>query len=127
MRGKRLSLKSSGLPRFVVPENGVQDCEQLSSNCDEGDDLWLSVCDQAITEGFEDRIVAACDHCGDEEGGADVFSAAADHAFALPTSGLPRVRRQAGQAGDGLAVERAKLWQLGDEGAGGLGTHPGYR
>src|SRR5262245_15693724 len=35
--GERLSCASSGLPRPVVPENGVEDGQQLSGYGDEGD------------------------------------------------------------------------------------------
>src|SRR5271166_3186440 len=53
-----------------------------------------------------------------EEGAAHVGASAADEAFALPSAGLARPRRQSPQRGDLAAIERAEFRQPGQQPAG---------
>src|SRR3712207_9395650 len=59
-RGQRLSFGSSGLraPWRSVPEDGVEDGEQLARGGDERDELRLAVGDEAVAEGLEVGVVA---------------------------------------------------------------------
>src|SRR5215212_10338554 len=98
---------SSGLPWFLVSQDGVEDGEELA-----GDGA------EVIAEGFEDGVVTAGDEGCEEQGAAHALAAAADHALALPLAGLAGVGRKACEAGDLLLVEGAELGQLGDEGSG---------
>jgi len=50
---ERLSCLSSGLPRLIVPDDGVEDGEKLSGDCDKRDHFWFAGCDQAVEEGFQ--------------------------------------------------------------------------
>jgi hypothetical protein len=81
-RGERLSSLSSGLPWPIVPEDGVEDGEQLSSDGDEGDHFGFAGCDQAVEEGFQDGIVLFADQGAHEQDRANVRSSAPDEAFA---------------------------------------------
>src|SRR5690606_27756970 len=39
---ERLSLWSSWLPRFSIPDDGIEDDEEFAGCCDDGDELWLA-------------------------------------------------------------------------------------
>src|SRR3954464_11968626 len=55
--GERLSWVSSGLPWFLVSQDGVEDGEELAGDGDEGDHLGLAGGAEAIAEGLEDGVV----------------------------------------------------------------------
>src|SRR3954469_9342376 len=116
--GERLSWVSSGLPWFLVSQDGVEDGEELAGDGDEGDHLGLAGGAEAIAEGLEDGVVTAGDEGCEEQGAAHALAAAADHALALPLAGLAGVGRQACEAGGLLLVEGAARGQLGDGGSG---------
>src|SRR3954462_15229050 len=109
---------SSGLPWFLVSQDGVEDGEELAGDGDEGDHLGLAGGAEAIAEGLEDGVVTAGPEGSEEQGAAHALAPAADHALALPLAGLAGVGRKACEAGDLLLVEGAELGQLGDEGSG---------
>src|SRR4051794_41645657 len=79
---------SSGLPWFLVSQDGVEDGEELAGDGDEGDHLGLAGGDEALAEGLEDGVVTAGDEGCQEQGAAHTLAAAADHALALPLAGL---------------------------------------
>src|SRR4051794_41759325 len=54
--GERLSWVSSGLPWFLVSQDGVEDGEELAGDGDEGDHLGLAGGAEAIAEGLEDGV-----------------------------------------------------------------------
>src|SRR3954453_7452456 len=54
--GERLSWMSSGLPWFLVSQDGVEDGEELAGDGDEGDHLGLAGGAEAIAEGLEDGV-----------------------------------------------------------------------
>src|SRR5205085_7775612 len=82
--GERLSCVSSGLPWFLVSQDGVEDGEELAGDGDEGDHLGLSGGAEAFAEGFEDGVVAGGDEGCQEQGGAHALATAANHALAFP-------------------------------------------
>src|SRR5882672_6888951 len=121
VRGERVSLASSGLPRFLLSDDGVEDGQELSGDGDGGKDLGFSGLDQALAKGAEGRVEAAGDQGGDEEGSPDRAAAAADKASALPGAGLAGPRGEPGEGGDLAAAEGAQLGHLGQQGAGTTG------
>src|SRR4029077_20612104 len=125
--GERLCWLSSGLPWRFGPEHGVEDCEQLASDGDPGDQLGLSGSHQSIEEGLEDWIVTSGGHCPHEQRGTDRLSSASNEAFSAPLAGLACVGRQSGQCRNLLAVEAAKFWQIGHQGSGDDGPNTGDR
>jgi hypothetical protein len=100
--------------------------EQLSGDGDEGDHLGLSGGDEALVEGFEDRVVLDGDHGAHEERAADGGSAGGDEGLAAPLARLAGERCQTGQGRHLAAVERAELGQLGDERAGDRRADAGH-
>src|SRR5947209_19176161 len=117
VRGERLSFGSSvlWLPWAFVPDDCVEDGEELSGDCDERDLLWLAACDEPVAACFQRWIEARRDHGADEENGSHAAAAAADEASAFPLTGLARPWRKAGERGDGAAIERAEFGQPGDQ------------
>lgn len=127
-RGQRLSFGSSVLvcPWSAVSEDGIEDCEELSSDGHDGDELWLAGFDELVSEGFEGWIVTRGDERPHVEGGPDAGSSAADEALAAPASGLARPRREAGQRCDLAAIEAAEFRQLCDQRASDGGADSGH-
>src|SRR4051794_41987230 len=105
---------SSGLPWFLVSQDGVEDGEELAGDGDEGDHLGLAGGAEVIAEGLEDGVVTAGDEGCEEQGAAHALAAAADHALALPLAGLAGVGGE-GRGGGG------RLFFLGGGGGGGRG------
>src|SRR5215217_1021473 len=64
--------------------DGVEDGEEFSGCCDEGDHLGLSGGDEAVAEGLEGWVVTGGGHGGEEEDGAHGGAASADEAPAAP-------------------------------------------
>src|SRR3954452_4632757 len=93
--GERLSWVSSGLPWFLVSQDGVEDGEELAGDGDEGDHVGLSGGAEAFAGGLEDGVVTGRDEGGQEQGGAHALASAGDHALAFPVAGL------AGGGGEG--------------------------
>src|SRR4051794_41479448 len=110
---------SSGLPWFLVSQDGVEDGEELAGDGDEGDHLGLAGGAEVIAEGLEDGVVTAGDEGCEEQGAAHALAAAADHALALPLAGLAGVGGKACEGGGLLLFGGGGLGQLGDEGSGG--------
>src|SRR3954467_13210403 len=98
--GERLSWVSSGLPWFLVSQDGVEDGEELAGDGDEGDHVGLSGGAEAFAEGFEDGVVTGRDEGGQEQGGAHALASTGDHALAFPVAGLAGVGGKAGEARD---------------------------
>ena len=63
---ERLSFWSSVLsgPRRRVPDDGVEDCEQLTQAGDDGDLFWSSSRDEALIDGLDQRVVSDGDEGG---------------------------------------------------------------
>src|SRR5260370_10724475 len=118
---------SSGLPRFLISGDGVEDGQELSHASDGGDHFGFAGGDQALAKGPDDRIMTGGREGGDEQSGAHAGAAAADEGLTAPFAGLPGERRQAGQAGDLAAIELAEFGQFGDQGTGGNGAEAGNR
>src|SRR5690606_16337882 len=115
---ERLSWVSSWCPWFAVPDDGVEDSEELAGGGDDGDELWLAIGDEPVAEGLEGGVVTGGDEGAHEEGGADGCPAAADEALAAPLAGLAGVGSEAGESGDLLWTEAAQLGQFRQQGAG---------
>src|SRR5918912_188485 len=98
--GERLSWLSSGLPWFLVSQDGVEDGEEFAGDRDEGDHFGLAGGAEAVAEDLEDGVVTGGDEGGEEEGAAHAFASAADHALALPLAGLAGVGGAAREPGD---------------------------
>ncbi|MNF05283.1 hypothetical protein D3C80_2049750 [compost metagenome] len=73
---------------MIVPDESVEDGYELSSDGDDSDELWLSLSDEAVTEGFEGWIVARGNECAHVERRSDCGAASADKALAAPLAGL---------------------------------------
>src|SRR4051812_49710194 len=110
---------SSGLPWFLVSQDGVEDGEELAGDGDEGDHLGLAGGAEAIAEGLEDGVVTAGHEGCQEQGAADALAAAADHALALPLAGLAGGGGKASAGGGPLFVVGAAARPAGGEGGGG--------
>ena len=95
-------------PSLCVPDNGVEDDEELSCCRNDGEQLWLSGGGQLFAEGLEDRIVSRGDRGAHKKHGAHACPAA-DEAFTGPLAGLPRPRRQADERGDLAPVKRSQF------------------
>src|SRR5215217_4437864 len=115
--GERLCCWSSVLPWSVVADDGVEDGEEFSGCCDEGDHLGLSGGDEAVAEGLEGWVVTGGGHGSEEEDGAHGGAASADEAPAAPPPRLPGEGGKAGERRDLAPLEAAELGQLGQEGA----------
>ena len=117
--GERLSFESSilRLPWALIPQDGVEDGEELSRYGDEGDELRLARGDELVPEWLEDWIVMSGDHCSQEQDVADAFATAADEALAPPLAGLAGPGSKADEGSDLTAIERAELRQFSDQGA----------
>src|SRR3954453_9326452 len=124
---QRLSWKSSGLPWFLISQDGVEDGEKLASDGNDGDHLGFTGGNEAVAEGLEDGVVTAGHEGGEEQRGTHALAPATDHALALPPAGLAGVGGKAGEAGDLLVVEGAELRQLGDEGSRSGRSDAGHR
>src|SRR5271166_2771208 len=105
-------------PRFAVAQNGVEDGEQFARYGDQCDHFLFPGGDEALVEGLERAIMLDRHQRPHEEGAAHVGASAADEAFALPSAGLARPRRQSPQRGDLAAIERAEFRQPGQQPAG---------
>src|SRR5271165_3499740 len=81
-------------PRFAVAQNGVEDGEQFARYGDQCDHFLFPGGDEALVEGLERAIMLDRHQRPHEEGAAHVGASAADEAFALPSAGLARPRRQ---------------------------------
>src|SRR4051794_41412120 len=110
---------SSGLPWFLVSQDGVEDGEELAGDGDEGDHLGLAGGAEVIAEGLEDGVVTAGDEGCEEQGAAHALAAAADHALALPLAGLAGGGGQAGGGGGTVLFVGGGGRRLGRGGSGG--------
>src|SRR5216684_8781828 len=113
LRGERLSCLSSVLPWPIVPDDSVEDDEQLSGDGDERHQFGLAGCDQAVEEGFQDRVVLFRHHRAHEDGSAHGCASAADEAFAPPFAGLAGERRITNKGGNLLVADLPELGQIG--------------
>src|SRR6267143_3349573 len=113
LRGERLSFLSSGLPWPIVPDDSVEDDEQLSGDSDERHQFGFAGCDQAVEEGFQDWVVLFRHHRAHEDGSTNGCASAADAAFAPPFAGLARERSKPDEGGNLLVAELPELGQLG--------------
>src|SRR6267143_1285481 len=104
-RGERLSFLSSGLPWPIVPDDSVEDDEQLSGDSDERHQFGFAGCDQAVEEGFQDWVVLFRHHRAHEDGSTNGCASAADAAFAPPFAGLARERRITNKGGNLLVAD----------------------
>ena len=101
----------------LVPDDGVEDCQELPDAGDDGDFLGLSSLDEPGVMALSSWVASGGDKCGHVHRVADVGSSAADHAVAAPCPGIAIERRDADERGELAAVERAQFGQFGDEGA----------
>src|SRR6478609_11137109 len=99
-RAERLSCRSSVLPWFVVPDDGVENGEQLAHGGNYGRLLGLAGFDQSVSEGLQRRIVTAGHQSSHEQRRAHHRPTAADEASAAPLARLARPWRKAGKRGD---------------------------
>src|SRR5581483_6920755 len=106
-----------GLPWPVVPDDGVENDQQLSSDGDQGDHLRLAGGHQSLEERPQDGVVTPSDHGAHEQRGAYGRASTADEALAAPLAGLASKGSQSGQRCDLLAVEGSQFGQFGDHGA----------
>src|SRR3954470_9532659 len=104
---QRLCWPSSVLPFSVVPEDSIEDGEELSGDCDESALFGLSGRPQAMGEGRQGRIAAHRSHCRHEQRGPHAASSTADEALAAPLAGLTGKRCKPCQRRDLTAIERA--------------------
>lgn len=105
-------------PRLVCAQDGVEGCDELSHDRDDGD-LWLfSGLDEALFEGCHDRVVITGDEGGHVGDVADRLAAAEDAPSAFEGSALAIERSDPDQRG-GLAVrQRAEFGHQGEQGVG---------
>src|SRR3954454_13207493 len=85
---QRLCWPSSVLPFSVVPEDSIEDGEELSGGCDESDHFGLSGRPQAMVESPKGRIAAHSGHRRHDQLGPPAASSTADEALAAPLAGL---------------------------------------
>src|SRR6185312_1595086 len=102
--GERLSCVSSGLPRFSIPEHGVEDGKKLSHASGERELLRLSCGEEAAIEACDDGVVPAGDESGHVQSGADGFAPTPDGASAAQGAAVAIERGDADEGGDLLAI-----------------------
>src|SRR5712672_1705366 len=90
---QRLCWKSSGLPWFVVPDDGVEDGQEFSSHRDQCDHFGFAGGTQALMEGAQRGVPTHRSHRRHEQHSAHAGTAAADEALTAPFAGLARERR----------------------------------
>src|ERR1700743_3187922 len=95
---QRVSSKSSVLPWAIVSEDGVEDGEQFSGDCDQGHHFRLTGVEETLVEGLQDWVVPRGDESAQVGRGTDRGTATCNHAFTAPASGLAGVRGKPGQA-----------------------------
>ena len=109
--GWRLYARSRDEPALVeglvLADEGVGDGDEASAGGDDGDLGRLSGVAHGAIGRFEARIAAGGDHAGDVEGGAQARPSAGDRVAPGQGAALVGMRRHAGEAGGGLAVETA--------------------
>src|SRR5258707_6636596 len=85
---QRLSCLSSGLPFPFISEHGVEGCEDLAGDGDEGDHFRLTGDKQASVEGSEAWVVATGNESGNVESPPCGPPSATDLALALSVARL---------------------------------------
>ena len=106
---------SSALPWSIVPDDGVEDGEELSCDGDEGDHFRFAGSDEASVEGLELRITPGGGHGSHEESCPHGAAAATDEALAAPLARLPGPGSETTQGGDLTAIEGTEFGQFGDD------------
>src|SRR5262245_15752620 len=108
-RGERLSWLSSGLPWPIVSDDGIEDCQQLSGDCDECDHLWFAGSDKTLVERLQDWIVPRGNRRAHEQRGSHDGTTAANEAFAAPFAGLASKGSEASKRRNLPAAELPEL------------------
>lgn len=107
----------------MVFQEGVEEDDEFTHECREGDFAGLAAVAEALVESFESWVIATGHQCGHVEGLACGRSAAPDKPLALPMSAFARVRRYSGQSGRLAAIECAEFGQFCEQGGGGFGAN----
>src|SRR3989442_15617781 len=82
---------------------------------------------ETMGEGLYEGIGPSGVHCGDVEGTADGFPAAADGSFAFHGAAVSIEGSQTHERGDLLTIELADLGNVGDDGGGSDTAQTGNR
>src|SRR5262245_50695932 len=93
------------LPWASVPQDGVEDREQLSTGGNDRHELGFPGGDEPVAELPEFGVEACGDQGSHEQDATHARSAATDEAFATPFSGLSGPWRKASQRGDLTTVQ----------------------
>lgn len=102
--------------------------EEFASGGEEGDFGWFtSSAEAAVEDGLGSGLGAGEGEGGEVEGAAHFGAAAAEVTVGLHLPALPRVRSEASQGGDLLAVGAAELGQVGQQSGRDLRPDAGLR
>src|SRR5258705_10168208 len=123
--GERLSCASSGLPWAIVPKDGVENGEDLTSAGDECLFGWFSCCNETLMICGDEGIEAGAHHSRHVEPVAHVRTAALDVAPAAVFAGIIGHGCDANECCDLSPGESSKFGQIGNEHARELGTDAG--
>src|ERR1700730_10103331 len=115
---ERLSWQSSGLPWFLVSQDGVEDGEEFSHASGDGDFGRFAGGAQPLIGMAERQLVANGDHDRHKEGGAHRAAATGDGASAPEGTAIAVEGSQPGKAGDFAAVEGAPFGYFCDQRTG---------
>ena len=107
--------------------DGVEDDEELSGDCDEGDFWGFSGFDHGLIGGLEAGAGSSSSESGHVESVAHALSSTADMARASELSGVTVEGGKAGQSGDGFARSGAEFGHESQEGGGGDWADAGDR
>src|SRR5580704_6864180 len=111
-----LSVKGRlGIPRSIVPDDGVCQDDEFSGHGNDGDLSRFSGVGEPFVEGSERGIAADGGDGGHVEGGADTSAPAADVIAVDGGSAALRVWSQSGHARGLMTVELAEFRQIGDQ------------
>src|SRR6266566_2851918 len=113
---QRLCWKSSGLPWFVVPDDGVEYGQEFSSYRDQCNHCGFAGGAQALMEGAQRGVPAHGGHRRHEQHSAHAGTATADEALAAPLAGLAREWCDADQGCNLATIEAAQFRKLRQHG-----------
>ena len=116
-------------PWLILPQDGVEDREQLSGDGDERNELGYACGDEPVSERLEERVVTGRDHCAEKEGAAHALATAVDESSCRATGPTASSKRnKPGQGGDLHAVTRPRSSGMSaTRCADGLGRRPARR
>src|SRR5438445_7355276 len=105
----------SRVPRFVVPDHGVEGCDQLAHDGNDSDLCLLALGPQALAESGEDGIMHSGAERGHIEDVADRLTASPDTSLAFELAAVVVIGGEPDQGGDLPVGQAAEFGQQCDQ------------